>query len=595
MPDGVPPEGLCNHSLLAPGIMRLSLPTVSILPASSLGRAQADSPEHETVQQLVAQVKELQQRVKVLESRQRGGAVPEPVHDGETTTPAHTARTNQPEFNPWLRAAWHSVARFRGSQLQSTVREASGARRDGLFGSAGGFYTGALKIAAHFEMTGKANVLSEIVFQELDAQAFRTDLQRLLFNYDFNDDFKVSVGSYHTAIGYYNTAFHSGTWLQTTADRPLIMEFAADGGFLPTQAVGDRRRGRYRPAPGIELHRGYGSSDTIRPELNGTATDDENNGNHINLGLFARPGARSGLQIGGSLYHDRISDFRLGPSVRLGQTIANLHLVYVRHGVELPMRDSWCGTPMRRVPSFTTCPPSTLKYRNASVRSAPSYGINTSTPTLAVSFRTFLFATGPPSAPAMTSTTMSPSRPSWITPCAKVSRTSTAFTFSSPSLFDSCHSRCEVRYLIAAGLAVTYLLPLARWDVAVVVNENLVANLSLVGRDTLRRREAYMARRHPHQASGARSRSSRTRSASEVPWHVGARVQAVLGRPGVLPWIRHEEPLALPSNGMQKEALAIYPGAVCLMDAPDVKQGMKVVRVDGRIPGETGYPMHLSY
>ena len=319
--------------------MRFIPATVLILLASSLGRAQADSPEHETVQQLVAQVKELQQRVKVLESRQRGGAVPEPVHDGETTTPAHTALgTNQPESqSPDLRERlgiqWRGFGEVNYKVLDQRLPELG--TYGFVPGSAGGFYTGAFDLLLTSKITGKANVLSEIVFEELDAQAFRTDLQRLLFNYDFNDYFKVSVGRYHTAIGYYNTAFHSGTWLQTTADRPLIMEFAADGGFLPTQAVGVSVTGQIPSgALGLNYIAEYGSSDTIRPELNGTATDDENNGNHINLGLFARPGARSGLQIGGSLYHDRISDFRLGPSVRLGQTIANLHLVYVRHGVE---------------------------------------------------------------------------------------------------------------------------------------------------------------------------------------------------------------------------------------------------------------------
>jgi phosphate transport system substrate-binding protein len=51
------------------------------------------------------------------------------------------------------------------------------------------------------------------------------------------------------------------------------------------------------------------------------------------------------------------------------------------------------------------------------------------------------------------------------------------------------------------------------------------------------------------------------------------------------------EPPALFSNGMQKEALSVFPGAVALVSARDVKQGMKVVRVDGHAPGEPGYPL----
>jgi phosphate transport system substrate-binding protein len=50
------------------------------------------------------------------------------------------------------------------------------------------------------------------------------------------------------------------------------------------------------------------------------------------------------------------------------------------------------------------------------------------------------------------------------------------------------------------------------------------------------------------------------------------------------------EPVALFSNGMQKEAVTAYPGALALVNFQDVKPGMKVVRVDGHMPGEAGYP-----
>jgi phosphate transport system substrate-binding protein len=52
------------------------------------------------------------------------------------------------------------------------------------------------------------------------------------------------------------------------------------------------------------------------------------------------------------------------------------------------------------------------------------------------------------------------------------------------------------------------------------------------------------------------------------------------------------EPITLPSNGMQKEALAAFPGAVALVSFQDVKPGMKVVKVDGHLPGESGYPLN---
>jgi hypothetical protein len=43
---------------------------------------------------------------------------------------------------------------------------------------------------------------------------------------------------------------------------------------------------------------------------------------------------------------------------------------------------------------------------------------------------------------------------------------------------------------------------------------------------------------------------------------------------------------------MQREAVVAYPGAIALVDAQDIKPGMKVVRVEGCMPGDDGYPLH---
>jgi hypothetical protein len=52
------------------------------------------------------------------------------------------------------------------------------------------------------------------------------------------------------------------------------------------------------------------------------------------------------------------------------------------------------------------------------------------------------------------------------------------------------------------------------------------------------------------------------------------------------------EPVNLPSNGMQREALQAYPGGIALVDMADIKEGMKVLKIDGKSPGEAGYPLH---
>jgi ABC-type phosphate transport system substrate-binding protein len=45
------------------------------------------------------------------------------------------------------------------------------------------------------------------------------------------------------------------------------------------------------------------------------------------------------------------------------------------------------------------------------------------------------------------------------------------------------------------------------------------------------------------------------------------------------------------SNDMQYELLTAIPGAIAFVDARNVRPGLKVLRVDGNLPGERGYPL----
>jgi hypothetical protein len=302
----------------------------------------APPPDEETIRQLVLQVKELQEKVRALESQPRTGG----PSNGDATLPPASAPTppvadknEQPasiaeELHELHGIQWRGFGEVDYKVLNQRTPEL------GTFGfvpgSHGNFYTGDFDLLLTARLNDKASVLSEIVFGEEDAQKFGVDLERVLLKYDYNDHLRMSFGRYHSGIGYYNTAFHSGSWLQTMADRPLIMEFANDGGVLPTQAVGFSFTGSIPSGKwGLNYIAEYGSSDTIRPSLVANRPiEDENNGNHINIGLFALPESIPGLQIGGSIYHDRISDFTRGPNVRLGQTIVNMHVVYTRHRIE---------------------------------------------------------------------------------------------------------------------------------------------------------------------------------------------------------------------------------------------------------------------
>jgi hypothetical protein len=52
------------------------------------------------------------------------------------------------------------------------------------------------------------------------------------------------------------------------------------------------------------------------------------------------------------------------------------------------------------------------------------------------------------------------------------------------------------------------------------------------------------------------------------------------------------EPVAVFSNGMQKEAVMSIPGAIAMITAEDLKPGMKVLKIDDKLPGQEGYPLH---
>ena len=45
------------------------------------------------------------------------------------------------------------------------------------------------------------------------------------------------------------------------------------------------------------------------------------------------------------------------------------------------------------------------------------------------------------------------------------------------------------------------------------------------------------------------------------------------------------------SNDITNELTAAIPGAIAFLDSQDVRPGIKVVRVDGHLPGEPGYPL----
>jgi len=344
----------------------------------------AKTSEAATISALIEQVKELQQHDRELQERIRALEAQQKPAEPAPAAPAASSTTAAPEPEPATESPVHVSA---ASELHNlggihwlgfgeldykvlNQRTPELGTYGFVPGSAGNFYIGDFDLFLTAHLNDKTSVLSDIDFQEQDAQRFKIDVRRMLLKYDVNDHLRVSLGRYQTSIGYYNWAFRSASWLQTTADRPLVMEFATDGGFLPTQAVGISATGAI-PSGWLRLNyvAEYGSSDTIRPDITGDGFfNDENNGNQLNFGLFLTPDKVPGLRIGGSFYHDQISDLVSDssggpatgipvppPSDRWNQTIVNGHVVYVGHGYEF-LNEGFLirHAPLQTGPTFNT-------------------------------------------------------------------------------------------------------------------------------------------------------------------------------------------------------------------------------------------------
>ena len=292
------------------------------------GQSKPDNPG--TLESLQREVQQLQEQLSILQAQLAAQPIPASTVSSEPPT---VLVNDQPPDRDRSRITLRGFGEVNYQALDQRRPEIAG----GGFvpGSAANFYTGDFDLLLTAPISSRVNVLSEIDFAETDAQHFDVEIERLLLNYDSKNWLRVSAGRYQTGIGYYNTVFMSGAWPQTMADRPLIMAFPKEGGVLPVQAIGVSFNGAIPSGKiGLNYLFEYGSSDTMRTRLDGTESiDDENNGNQVNAGIFLRPDWVSGLEVGGSFYHDNISDDR-NLSVRYGQSILNAHIVYVARGLE---------------------------------------------------------------------------------------------------------------------------------------------------------------------------------------------------------------------------------------------------------------------
>ena len=286
----------------------------------------ADSNDRETIKQLLKRVEELEARLKQMEARQTpsaaaavSAAAPSTVSKDSEADPSHTA-TDHMHGGPSLQIRGFSDVTFHASDLR---------------GDKQAFGVGQFDLFITSRLSDKLGVLAELVLEANDQNAFGFEAERLLLSYKPSDYFNVAFGRYHTAIGYYNAAYHHGTWFQTATGRPFIFEFEDEGGILPIHNVGVSANGRIPSGKlGLQYVAEIGNGRARRSPLAEPVQNviDENSGKAVNVGLSARPEWAQGLQAGFSIYRDRLTPDGLP---RIGETIGAAHVVYTNPTFEL--------------------------------------------------------------------------------------------------------------------------------------------------------------------------------------------------------------------------------------------------------------------
>lgn len=122
--------------------------------------------------------------------------------------------------------------------------QVGGAYRSGLE-SGSGLETRELDAGVDIFLTadyGRLRLLGEFLWSDE-----MRDMERLQLGWLIGPDTTLWLGRYHNPLGYWNTQYHHGSYMQTSLSRPEIVRYDDDGGMLPTHATGLLLEGLVQP------------------------------------------------------------------------------------------------------------------------------------------------------------------------------------------------------------------------------------------------------------------------------------------------------------------------------------------------------------
>ncbi len=154
--------------------------------------------------------------------------------------------------------------------------------------------------------------------------------ERALVRYDFADFFKISAGRFHTPVGYWNTAFHHGSWLQTSVARPEMIKFGSR--LIATHFVGLIAEGGLPASTlGLGYSVGIGNGRAANIARPGN-TGDVNDQRAWLARVRSRPISIVGLELGATFHSDRM----LAPDLsEANERIYALHAALDRDAPEI--------------------------------------------------------------------------------------------------------------------------------------------------------------------------------------------------------------------------------------------------------------------
>jgi hypothetical protein len=327
---------------------------VLLLSTLALSQSTSSAESEPTVQMLLQRIEQLEARVAQLEAARQGSSPAPATPAPQKPETPHPTKPSSDESSPQSESDGEPQAGMglepERMDVSKTLLRIRGFgdinfHGDNQKGDTTSFTLGQLNLFVTSDISEKFKFLGEIVFEggpdniygvtRGENNTFGVDVERLLLQYSYNDYFNVSVGRYHTAIGYYNTAYHHSTWFQTTTGRPFLFQFEDRGGILPVHTVGASVSGLI-PSGALGLHyvaevgNGRASRAPFSEEPVQNVVDEQNR-KAFNLALFARPEAVRGLQAGFSVYRNVLSP---AEAPRVGETILAAHAVYIRPNFE---------------------------------------------------------------------------------------------------------------------------------------------------------------------------------------------------------------------------------------------------------------------